>query len=45
MRSALQPHRFRRSRIDGRCECRMPRNYRLHQRFWWRWTHPFRKYK
>jgi hypothetical protein len=44
-RSAFSPHHFRRSSLDGKCECRKERNYRLHQPFWWRWAHPFREYK
>src|SRR5579871_4841233 len=41
--SAFLPHKFRKSRFDDNCECRMPRNYRLHQSWLWRLLHPRRK--
>lgn len=42
---AMKAHRFRKSAIDKACECRMSKNYRVHQPFWWRWFNPGKQYR
>ena len=37
----MKAHRYRRSQFSGagNCECGMPKEYRAHQRIWWRLFH------